>query len=128
MTPLRRVSTAIFFDDGASGAQTFNSSDSGVCGWQLALNSATGHKITLTRWATQLLRRQPRFQKVGPLVNEFLIDVFSCIEDQRLAFHSHNRDKRRISLPRSLGMSGVVTSTPNFVDREIENSAVALLT
>lgn len=31
-------------------------------------------------------------------MNEFLIDVFSCIEDQRLSFHAHNQDKYRTSV------------------------------
>ena len=70
----------------------------GICGWHPDLMSTTGHKITLTQWLTQLLVREPRFQQLGPLVNEFLIDVFSCIEDQRLSFHAHNQDKYRTSV------------------------------
>lgn len=70
----------------------------GVSGWHPDLRSTSGHKITLSQWVTQLLFREPRFRKLGPLVNEFLIDVFSCIEDQRLSFHAHNQDKYRTSM------------------------------
>ena len=69
-----------------------------VCGWYPDMKSTTGHKISLTQWLTQLLVTEPRFQKLGPLVNEFVIDVFSCIEDQRLSFHAHNQDKYRTSV------------------------------
>ena len=70
----------------------------GICGWHSNLKSTTGHKIFLIQWVTQLLLREPRFQKLGPLVNEFLIDVFSCIEDQRLSFHAFNQDKYTTSV------------------------------
>ena len=69
-----------------------------VCGWYPDMKSTTGHKISLTQWLTQLLVTEPRFQILGPLVNEFVIDVFSCIEDQRLSFHAHNQDKYRTSV------------------------------
>lgn len=70
----------------------------GVCGWHPNLKSTTGHKISLIQWVTQLLLTEPRFEKLGPLVNEFLIDVFSCIEDQRLSFHAYNQDKYKTSV------------------------------
>lgn len=74
----------------------------GICGWHSNLKSTTGHKISLIQWVTQLLLREPRFQKLGPLVNEFLIDVFSCIEDQRLSFHAFNQDKYTTSVHQRL--------------------------
>ena len=64
--------------------------EGGVSGWHRELKSTIGNRITLAQWVTQLLVREPRFQQLGPLVNEFLIDVFSCIEDQRLTFHAFN--------------------------------------
>ncbi len=70
----------------------------GVCGWHPNLKSTTGNKISLVQWVTQLLLTESRFQKLGPLVNEFLIDVFSCIEDQRLSFHAFNQDKYKTSV------------------------------
>ncbi|CAM9982092.1 unnamed protein product, partial [Ectocarpus sp. 4 AP-2014] len=59
---------------------------------------------------TQLLVRERRLQQLGPLVNEFLIDVFSCIEDQRLAFHAHNQDKYRTSLHHNSALSRIPRS------------------
>ena len=47
----------------------------------------------MLQWVSQLLLTESRFQRLGPVVNEFLIDVFSCIEDDRLAFHANNQDK-----------------------------------
>ena len=43
----------------------------------------------------------------GPLVNEFLVDVYSCIEDQRLSFHAYNQDKYRCSLHHASAMARV---------------------
>lgn len=68
-----------------------------ICGWHPEMKSTTGHKITLAQWVTQLLATEPRFERMGPLTNEFLIDVFSCIEDQRLSFHVYNQDQYRTS-------------------------------
>lgn len=65
----------------------------GLSGWHPDLKNATGHKITLAQWVTQLVFRKPRFEQMGPLVNEFLIDAFSCIRDQRRSFHAHNQEK-----------------------------------
>lgn len=82
----------------------------GASGWHKNLKSTTGHRITLAQWVTQLLVREPRFQQLGPLVNEFLIDVYSCIEDQRLTFHALNQDKYRTSLHRNSAVARVPRS------------------
>lgn len=73
------------------------------CGWHPDLVSTTGRKITMLQWVTQLLLTESRFQRLGPVVNEFLIDVFSCIEDERLAFHANNQDKYTSSLHNASG-------------------------
>ena len=73
------------------------------CGWHPDLVSTTGRKITMLQWVTQLLLTESRFQRLGPVVNEFLIDVFSCIEDERLAFHANNQDKYASSLHNASG-------------------------
>lgn len=78
-----------------------------VSGWHTELKSTTGHKISLAQWVTQLLMTEPRFEKLGPLVNEFLIDVYSCIEDQRLSFHAYNQDKYRTSVHHASAMARV---------------------
>lgn len=64
-----------------------------ISGWHSDLRSTKGNKITMLQWLTQLLLTESRFQRLGPIVNEFLIDAFSCIEDERLAFHANNQDK-----------------------------------
>ena len=81
-----------------------------VCGWHADLKSTTGHKISLAQWVTQLVMTEPRFEKLGPLVNEFLIDVYSCIEDQRLSFHAYNQDKYRTSLHHASAVARVPRS------------------
>lgn len=73
------------------------------CGWHPDLVSTTGKKITMLQWVSQLLLTESRFQRLGPVVNEFLIDVFSCIEDERLAFHANNQDKYTSSLHNASG-------------------------
>ena len=68
----------------------------GDSGWRPDLKSTVSNKPSLAQWTTQLMLREPRFQQLGPMVNEFLIDV--SIEDQRLSFHAHNQEKYRTSL------------------------------
>ena len=58
----------------------------------------TGYKISGIQWVRQRLMYEPRFQMLGPLVNEFLIDAFSCIKDERHAFHANNYDMYRAFL------------------------------
>lgn len=70
----------------------------GTSGWHPDLKSTKGNKISLMQWVGQLIMCEPRFDLLGPLVNEFLIDAFSCIEDERLAFHAMNQDKYKTSL------------------------------
>lgn len=84
--------------------------EGGPSGWHRDLKSTTGHRITLAQWVTQLLMTEPRFQQLGPLVNEFLVDVYSCIEDQRLTFHAINQDMYRTSLQRKSTVARVPRS------------------
>ena len=70
----------------------------GGSGWRADLKSTAGSKLSVAQWTTQLVLRELPFQQLGPLVNEFLIDVFSAIEDQRLSFPAHNQEKYRTSL------------------------------
>lgn len=84
--------------------------EGGISGWHRDLRSTTGHKITLAQWVTQLLVREPRFQQLGPLVNEFLIDIYSCIEDERLKFHAFNQEKYRTSLHHKSAVSRIPRS------------------
>lgn len=67
-------------------------------GWHDGLLSTTGKKNALLQWVIQLLLTEPRFQRLGAVVNEFLIDVFSNIEDDRLTFHAMHQNKYTTSL------------------------------
>lgn len=59
----------------------------------LIFSAPTGKiKTTMLQWVNKLLLSELRF------LNEFLIDVFSCIEDERLASHAKNQDKYTSSL------------------------------
>ena len=74
-----------------------------VCGWHPDLVSTKGRKITILQWVCQLLLTHDRFQRLGAVVNKFLIDVFSAIEDERLSYHVHNQDRYVSSLHNASG-------------------------
>lgn len=86
-----------------------------VSGWHPDLCSTSGERLTLMQWVTQLLVREDRFSQLGPLTNEFLIDAFSCIEDDRLMFHARNQDKYRTSCFQQLNTPRENTATPSRI-------------
>jgi len=66
----------------------------GTTGWhpEFAIN---GHRITLQKYLRQLLLREERFSLMNRLTQEFIVDMFSRMEDQRLDYLK-NKQKKEI--------------------------------
>jgi len=64
----------------------------GTKGWHPNMR-INGHKITLQKYLRQLLLREQRFSFMNRLTQEYIVDMFSRMEDQRLQYIKNNQSK-----------------------------------
>ena len=73
-------------------------------GWFVGMTSIAGYPVTRLEYLRQGILCEQRYTDLTRLAQEYIVDMYSCVEENRLNFHRDNQKRLRMASRRELAI------------------------